>query len=298
MRLSEANTTAYTTNNTDESTSVCLSHTPSINSEAHGTLTDQEWIDYANHIDFEFEDPPLEDTAPVWHYVQLLEHYKSFIMDDQGLRTSCTVHLINDFKIDDQKQATRQPGYSAVFAFSITTKSGLSPVACCSVCISKDLVSFFALKNHSDSTISESHIFSCRHTTAVVQQSLADNNFNCSIYNQKLAFQQISTIWGPYAYNLVPGWYLFDVATHPKGRLGVYLSNCYSTFVFATQRQQTGTMRHFCFLCKKYSCHHTQTITHELDASVPDSIQTIRLPARPLDSLLSKAVYPCKLLCN
>jgi hypothetical protein len=197
--------------------------------------------------------------------------------------------------IDEQKQTTRQPGYAAVLAFSVSTKSGLAPVACCSLCISKDLVSFFCLKDHSDSSIGESHIFNCRHTTGIVQQSLADNNFTCSVYNQKRVFQQISTIWGHYASNLAPGWYLFDAATHPKGRLGVYLTDNYLPFVFATRRRQTGALQHYCFLCKKYDCAHAKAVTHQLDATVPDSIQTLKLPAMPLDCLLSKAIYPCEM---
>lgn len=275
---------------TDASTSSRLPHEQSID------FKDVDQIDQSDHVDF--DGLPVQEPATVWHYVQLLEHYKSFLMDEQGLRTSCTVHLINDFEIDDHGQVTTMPGYVAVLAMNIPTKAGLSPVACCSHCISKDLVSYFALRTHNDRTLPETHLFDCKHTTAIVQQSLATNKFKCSIKDQKLAFQQLSTIWGHYDRNLAPGWYTFDLATHSKGQLGVYLSNSYVMYVFATQRRQTGALQHYCFSCKKYGCSHAQAITHALNGTVPDSIQTIRLPARPLDSLISKGRYPCEQLIN
>jgi hypothetical protein len=275
-----------------------LSPSPSVSvATAEMIQEDVQQLDFGDHYHFASDVAPEPTRYKVWPYVQLLEHYKSFLMDSNEQERSCTIHLINDFNTDDQGKIVSKPGYSAVFAFSVESKSGLAPVACCSICISKDLLSFFALKNHGDSTISESHIFNCRHTQVIAQRSLSENKFNCSIQNEKLVFQQLSTVWGRYSRNLTPGWYNFDASTHSKGRLGVYVTNNYSAFVFASELQRTGTTTHFCFLCKKRTCIHAELITHKLDAVVPDSVQTIRIPARPLDSLVSKAVYPCMFFC-
>jgi hypothetical protein len=280
-------------NQPDTSDTLFLDHQYNDCSEEQSELYEE--TDLVQHPDTDLSTDKVSSATDhiekVWRYIPLLQHYQLQITSD------FQIHLINDFEIDANDQVRSKAGYAAVFVLNIASKNRMAPVACCSLCVSQELLAYFALQDFTDVEITEAHLFSCKHTTAVTQHTLVAYEFNCSIYNPLLASERLSTILSSYSTKMKSGWYTFNEAKHTKGILGVYVSNGYAICVFATQRKQTGTTAHYCFRCCKPACTHAQGISHELDAEIPDSIQTLRIPL-VLDSLVSKDRYPCKFVAN
>lgn len=225
-----------------------------------------------------------------WPYTHLQEFYQV------DLQNQVHIHVMNDFEFDEYNYTQRKKGFAAVIIMKLKTNSGYQAVGCCSICFSKQLLWFYALSNHESEVLNETHLFNCRHTTAAVQKRLATDGFQCSIRNDHENSKNALSSMTPYSERLEPGWIPLNAKSNPKGRLGVYISQEYRIHVFASQKQKTGTLKHYCFQCSKYGCHHAGTITHALDGEIPDVIEPITLSVPPLDDLKSKKRYPCNFL--
>lgn len=182
--------------------------------------------------------------------------------------------------------------------FKVNCKSGSVSVACCSLCFSKSLLGYYALHDLSETTLSSDAVFGCRHTCAVTQNRLAAAHFNCSTKNEHRAWIEVSTTMTSYESVLQPGWInCSNKLSTGKGQINGYISEEYTMLIFAATISQSNTVRLWCFVCSKYGCHHSSTVTHELmtisGANLPQQIPTIRLPAAALTNMKSNAKYPC-----
>lgn len=227
----------------------------------------------------------IEDL-PVWVFVHLEMHVHI------SLECKVQLYVTNDFNQTTDGRVSAKKGFVAVFVMKLPTINGFAVVSCCSACISKDLLKFFALSQNQHEEYSPSHLFSCRHSTAIAQHILAKNRQNCSVRNDLEAWELIANYLEIYEYNLKPGWIHTD-RKESQGKLCVYIANDYVGYVFAVQRQQTGTLKCYCYICSKYQCHHSSVVTHTLEGEIPDTIRSIRIPPPPLNNLISKKHYPC-----
>lgn len=224
-----------------------------------------------------------------WQYVYLKEHYQITV------KNQLCLHVINDFEIDQNMKVKVLKGFAVLFLFKVITKNGERAVSSCSICFSRELLGFFALNDHSQGEFDDGHLFGCRHSLAVTQRILAGAGYDCSFRDDIRSSQRILTELVPYTERLVPGWLHFQSTLHSKGKLCVYVTNDYTAHLFASQRQSSGTLRHYCFLCFKNFCHHSSTICHDIEQLVPDAIPVFKFPPKPLKNLVSKTPYPCNL---
>lgn len=190
---------------------------------------------------------------------------------------------------------TSKTGYSVVVTLKVESNDGHQAVACCSLCgMSKSLLGFYSQHVHTNDQLTERSLFSCKHTTAVIQRRLAKYDFDCSIRNDPQASKNVASTMQLYTSgSLKDGWITGPETLHSKGRLGIFISVEYEIFLFAIQKQSdSSTYRYHCFRCSKHSCHHSSHIAAP-DSEIPEHIKPIRLQTRPLDNIISKDKYPC-----
>jgi hypothetical protein len=181
----------------------------------------------------------------------------------------------------------------------VRTKAGYAAISVCSVCFSKTLLAFYALKDHSSEIITSDAVFSCCHTEAVTQNRLALARFECATRNDNRSWEDVGKTICNYKDSLQPGWISqLTNGVSEKGQVNVYISDEYNMLLFAVTVSCTGTTQYWCFVCCKSGCHHAGEITHPLignpDNAIPQTLRKIRLPAAALTNMKSKKRYPCK----
>lgn len=225
-------------------------------------------------------------TTAVWHFVQLAEHHTLKVPK------SYLLHVMNNYQRDEFGNLQTRPGYTAVMIINVPSKSGITPVTCCSSCVSRELLGYFCLNDHHAVQFTHQHIFSCEHTTVAVQRTLATSGVNCSVRDDFVAVQKLAEILDPYQLQIQPGWH-HTTGISSKGLLSVYITANYSMRIYGVEKLRSGEYRYYCHSCASDKCHHRSEITEEYTGNAPETVQYVRLPAKPLDNLISKQLYPC-----
>jgi hypothetical protein len=138
-------------------------------------------------------------ATTVWQFIQLAEHYTLKVPKSYQL------HLMNNYQWDESGNVQAQPGYTAVIVINVPSKTGITPVTCCSSCVSRELLGYFSLNDHQAVQFTHQHIFSCEHTTIAVQRILAAARVNCSVRDDFAAGQKLAEILDLYQLQIQPG---------------------------------------------------------------------------------------------
>jgi hypothetical protein len=241
--------------------------------------------------------PNKSQNASVWNYVFLQEEHTV------TLPHQCVVSIINDFDLDETEGLDNvshaglyqnRKGYAVVFLLKLETEVGGHAVSCCSLCASGLMLPFYAIKSHQHSTFNVTHLFSCRHASAVVQHQLANAQMPFAVRDDERCAKDLASTIPSYHDPLQPGWIRVKDISHIKGVLVIYVTTQYAFYVFAVRKRPSGLPKCFCFHCNKDDCHHSSEITHSIWDGVPEDTQLkLRLPATTKENLVSVKRYPC-----
>lgn len=218
----------------------------------------------------------------VWRYIEC--HSFRNILEGAVNLYALGISEAHDYKPDN---------YCLVMLLNLVTADGKRTVGCCSNCTSNDMVGYFALADHEETSLNDSMLFSCIHIEAVSQRVLSANGHNCTSKDMSQHWLDISESLNEYDNNLNTGWYHITSILHKRGPIHAYISEEYTLYVFGVKKTIKESPIYFCFKCGKYSCHHSRSVTHTFEGNVPILLRDIYTKPLNEERLHSKEGYSC-----